>query len=130
MRKRRILIVEDEPDICYLVKEFLRNSGYKTIVASDGFEAIQKLRRITVDLVLLDIILPVMDGWSVVDTIKKNKKLRDIPIIIFTAKPEDDRDQTYIKNYRFTVIRKPFEWRQLIKKITMHLSRDGTAVIN
>ena len=125
MRERRILIVEDEPDLCYLVKEFLREAGYAVTVASNGRDAIKKLRETKVDLILLDILLPVMDGWSVVDRVKKNGKLRDIPIIIFTAKPEDKRDRAYLRNYRLPVIKKPFEWSNLIRKIALSLGKGG-----
>jgi CheY-like chemotaxis protein len=125
MKERRILIVEDEMDLCYLVKEYLRDAGYNVTIASNGREALEKLRKINVDLVLLDIILPIMDGWNVVEKIKKSKKLRNIPIIIFTAKPEDKRDRAYLQNYKLPVIKKPFEWSQLIKKITTYISKGG-----
>ncbi len=92
----RVLVVEDGPEVLYLVKLTLEKGDYEAIEALDGVDALEKLRKEKVDLVLLDTLLPKKDGWSVLEEMKGEEELKDLPIIVFTGKPEDERDREYI----------------------------------
>lgn len=113
------MIVEDEVEILFLVKMLLEKAGYEAIEALDGVEALEKLRKEKVDLVLLDITLPEKDGWSVLEEIKREEEFKDLPVIVFTGKPEDNRDRKYILSYHLPVIRKPFDCDTLIETIAL-----------
>ncbi|MDF1558024.1 MAG: response regulator [ANME-2 cluster archaeon] len=84
----KIMVVDDEPDTVDLVKLVLETEGYETSVAYSGEEALEKIRMDKPDLVLLDIMMPHMDGWAVRKEIIDNAKTKDIPIIMLTAKAQ------------------------------------------
>ena len=71
---KKILIVEDDHNISELLQLYLNNEGYQTVIANDGGEGIDQFRKFQPDLVLLDIMLPVMDGWGVLRTIRQDSK--------------------------------------------------------
>lgn len=115
--KRKIMVVDDEPDVAESVKLILEKGGYTAVVTHSGKECIEKLNMESVDLVLLDIMMPKMDGWDVCAKIKQNKKTKDLPIIFLTAKT----DQVSMGLGRLAsrdYIEKPFEPKDLIKRIT------------
>lgn len=88
----KILIVDDEPDVLMLCRVNLEFEGYQVLEASDGEEALEVLGRERVDLVLLDVMMPGLDGWEVLASIKERPQTADIPVIMLTAKAQD-RDQ-------------------------------------
>ena len=83
---KKILIVDDEQDIRDLVKERLINNNYEISVAASGEEALSKIVSESPDLVLLDIAMPKMDGYSVCQEIRRNSKAKDTPVIFFSCK--------------------------------------------
>ena len=82
----RILLVEDELRLREMVKEYLENEGFEIIEAGDGAEALEKAKEQNPDLVLLDIMLPKIDGWSVLKELRKDSEL---PVIMMTARGEE-----------------------------------------
>lgn len=87
-----ILIVDDEPDVLMLCRVNLEFEGYNVTEAHGGEEAVQIVVREPVDLVLLDVMMPGMDGWEVLSSIRCNPRTSEIPVIMLTAKAEE-RDQ-------------------------------------
>jgi CheY-like chemotaxis protein len=85
MSKGRILLVEDNSDNLMLVQDFLESLGYQVLIAPDGQTGVQDAERELPDLILLDMSLPVMDGWHAAQQIKANKLTVSIPIIALTA---------------------------------------------
>ena len=83
---RKIMVVDDEPDILFTVGQMLEISGYEVIKVSDGKECLDKLEETSPDLVLLDIMMPEISGWDVAAKIKENPKWNGIPIVFLTAK--------------------------------------------
>jgi DNA-binding response OmpR family regulator len=83
---KKIMIVDDEPDILFTVGQMLETSGYEVIKAVDGKDCLKKLCEVTPDLVLLDIMMPEINGWDVAARIKENPKWNNIPIIFLTIK--------------------------------------------
>ncbi len=96
----------------------LENAGLEVIEALDADAAVEKLNHEKIDLVLLDIILPGKDGWSVLEEMKIKEDLKDLPVIVFTAKIEDERDRRYIQSYHLPVVRKPFEKNNLVETVS------------
>ncbi len=86
---KRILVVDDEPDLIQVVRVTLQTKGYTVEDATDGQEALRKIERNRPDLVLLDLMMPVMSGLEVVRRLKKNEETRDIPIIVMSAAGKD-----------------------------------------
>jgi two-component system response regulator ResD len=84
--KPRILIIEDDRNMIELYSLLLQQDGYETISAMGGQEALSLLEETTVDLILLDLMMPVVDGWTVLRSIRENDKLAEIPVIIATIK--------------------------------------------
>lgn len=85
---KKILIVDDEPDITLMLKARLEANGYQTDVAYDGHAALEMVKKNSFDLIILDLMLPKIDGYSVCRMLKFDDKYKKIPIIIFTARAE------------------------------------------
>ncbi|MEE9594938.1 MAG: response regulator, partial [Candidatus Hydrothermarchaeales archaeon] len=85
----KILVVDDEPDILYLVNKVLSNKGYTVIKASSGLDAIDKVKKEKPDLVLLDVMMPEMDGWETCKIIRADDETKDTPIAMLTVKSTD-----------------------------------------
>jgi two-component system alkaline phosphatase synthesis response regulator PhoP len=83
--KKRILVVDDEPDFCLIVKGNLEKEGFAVDVAYDGVEGLAKVRANPPDAIVLDVMMPEMDGYAVCKELKKDPKLNGIPIIMLTA---------------------------------------------
>ena len=88
----KILVVDDEPDVLLLCRVNLEFEGYDVIEAHDGEEALQEISLHEPDLVLLDVMMPGMDGWQVLKTIKSDPVTSDLPVVMLTAKVQE-RDQ-------------------------------------
>jgi len=86
---RKILAVDDEKHIVKLVQVNLERQGYEVITAYDGKEALQKVEAEHPDLVVLDVMMPYMDGFEVLQNLRRNPSTRDIPVIMLTAKAQD-----------------------------------------
>ena len=119
---KKILIVEDDHNISELLQLYLNNEGYQTVIANDGGEGIDQFRKFQPDLVLLDIMLPVMDGWGVLRTIRQDSKT---PVIMLTAKGETTDKVTGLKQGADDYITKPFEMKEVLARIEAVLRRSG-----
>lgn len=86
---RKILAVDDEKHIVRLVQVNLERAGYEVVTANDGKEALQKVAEENPDLVVLDVMMPYMDGFEVLQNLRRNPSTRDIPVIMLTAKAQD-----------------------------------------
>ncbi|NOH03958.1 MAG: response regulator [Chloroflexi bacterium] len=86
---KRILCVEDEPEMIDLIRLILSRKGFEVYGASGGLEGIKMVRSLHPDLVLLDLMMPDMDGWEVYQQMKADASTRDIPVIVVTAKAQN-----------------------------------------
>jgi two-component system alkaline phosphatase synthesis response regulator PhoP/two-component system response regulator VicR len=86
---KKILAVDDERHIVRLVQVNLERQGYEVVTAFDGKEALEKVESEHPDLIVLDVMMPYMDGFEVLQNLKKNQNTRDIPVIMLTAKAQD-----------------------------------------
>ena len=85
---KRVVCIEDEPEMIDLVRLILGRKGFDVIGANGGIEGLDTVRREKPDLVLLDLMMPDMDGWEVYQQMKADPKLRDIPVVVVTAKAQ------------------------------------------
>ena len=119
---QRILVVEDDLDIQELLKNFLQEVGYKICLASDGVEALSVFSASTFDLVLLDVMLPKIDGFAVCELIRKQSQ---VPIIMLTALSGEEEQIRGLDLQVDDYITKPFSMPILIRKIAAVLRRSG-----
>lgn len=121
--KEKILIVEDEKDIIKMLEYNLKKEGFKVIVAGDGEDAIDLAVRQHPDLILLDLMLPGMDGLEVCKALKKETKTGSIPIIMLTAKAQESDKVVGLELGADDYITKPFSVRELAARIKAVLRR-------
>ena len=115
-----ILIIEDEKSIQNIIKAFLEDAGYTVVLADDGVEGITKFRECNPDLVLLDLLLPKVDGFAVCELIRKESK---VPIIMLTALDDDDSQMKGFDALADDYITKPFSMPLVVRRIEAVLRR-------
>ncbi len=118
----KILIVDDDVNICELLRLYIEKEGFETIIANDGKTALEKFEKNTPDLILLDIMLPELDGWQICRTIRKTS---DCPIIMLTAKGEVFDKVLGLELGADDYITKPFEAKEVIARINAVLRRSN-----
>lgn len=120
MEKERILVVDDDVDIVQTTKIQLEKEGYEVLTAYDGLEALDILTRETVQLLLIDVMMPKMDGFSAIMKIREKKNL---PIIVMSAKSEDSDKILGLSIGADDYISKPFNAKELIARVKSQLRR-------
>ena len=122
-----VLVVEDDQNIRELLQLYLEKEGYAVTVAADGGQGLAKYRSIKPDLVLLDVMMPVMDGWAVCRAIRSEGQT---PVIMLTAKGETDDKVAGLKSGADDYITKPFEMKEVLARMEAVLRRaDRTAPV-
>ena len=119
---KHIFVIEDEPDIQELLCAYLRDAGYKTTAAGDGVAALELFRKETFDLVLLDLMLPKIDGFGVCEVIRRQSQ---VPILMLTAL---DGEEQQLRGFGLRIddyVTKPFSMPVLLEKIRAVLRRSG-----
>ena len=119
---KTVLIVEDDHNIADLLRLYLEKEGYKVVIAPDGLKGVEEFRACQPSLVLLDVMLPGMDGWGVCRTIRAEAKT---PIIMLTAKSETEDKVQGLKQGADDYITKPFEMKEVLARIEAVLRRSG-----
>jgi len=118
MPKGNILIVEDDPQTVKLIKFILEKEDYSTISAKDGEEGLQMAREKKPDLIVLDLMLPGMDGYRVCEILKANPKTKEIPVIVLTALDTGADFEKALEKKADWYITKPFEPQHLLKRVS------------
>ena len=124
---KTILIIEDEKSIQNIIKAFLEDEGYSVILADDGVEGIAKFHENNPDLVLLDLMLPKVDGFAVCEILRKETK---VPIIMLTALDDDDNQMRGFDVLADDYITKPFSMPLVLRRIEAVLRRTDTTTEN
>ena len=119
---RTVLIVEDDRNIADLLRLYLEKEGYEVAIAHDGLRGVELFHEKQPSLVLLDVMLPGMDGWGVCRTIRAESKT---PIIMLTAKSETEEKVAGLKQGADDYITKPFEMKEVLARIEAVLRRSG-----
>ena len=118
--EKTVLVVEDDANIADLLRIYLEKDGYAVKIAGDGGEGLKMFHEVSPELVLLDVMLPVMDGWQVCSAIRKTDKT---PIIMLTAKEETDDKVHGLELGADDYITKPFEVKELLARVHAVLRR-------
>jgi CheY-like chemotaxis protein len=114
---RRILVVDDEESIRTVVSFTLEHAGYEVAVSPHGDDCLEKVFTFKPDLILLDIMMPVIDGWEVLKLLKGNPETAGVPVVLLTAKGEI-RDKMFALQQGATdYITKPFDKEKLLSRI-------------
>ena len=117
MNKKKILIVDDEDDILHFLELVLREKGYEVATASGGHEALTKAQLERPDLVLLDIMMPQMDGWEVLKLLRVDEDTANIPVAMLSARTEAKDRVQGLQEGAIDYICKPFSLQELLGKI-------------
>ncbi len=120
--KNKILIVDDDVNICELLRLYLEKEGYDTVIANDGSEAVKLALKETPDLILLDIMLPSLDGWQVCREIRKTL---ETPIIMITAKGEVFDKILGLELGADDYVTKPFDTKEIVARVKAVLRRSN-----
>ena len=121
----KILYVEDNPDNVYMLTRRLKKKGFELIIAGDGQEGIDKAIEENPDLILMDLSLPTMDGWTATAEIKKIEEVKDIPIIALSAHAMPEHRDRAIKAGCSDYDTKPVDIKRLLSKIGQYIELPG-----
>ncbi len=122
MLANRILIVEDEEKLRKIIKKYLTNEGYDVYEATNGQEAVDMYLEYDVDLIILDVMMPVMDGWMALKLIRKDSK---VPVMMLTARTSEEDTVFGFELGADDYIAKPFRARELVARVKALLHRSG-----
>jgi DNA-binding response OmpR family regulator len=115
---KRIMIVDDEPDILMSLRIFFENNNYEVITVKNGFDCINELKKGFKGIVLMDIMMPKMDGWATIKKIVEKGLMKNIAIQIITGKGTEDHDKiTGLEPYIHDYLAKPFNPDELILNV-------------
>jgi two-component system, OmpR family, alkaline phosphatase synthesis response regulator PhoP len=121
MSRNRILVVDDEPGIVDIAKANLEGQGYQVIEAYDGGDALEKIKEEKPDLVVLDILMPEMDGWDVLEQIEADPEISGIPVIMLTARVSDEDVLRGLETGAVEYMTKPFYPQDLVAAVKINL---------
>ncbi|MBE6998920.1 MAG: response regulator transcription factor [Ruminococcaceae bacterium] len=121
---KKMLIAEDDSNIAVLLRLYMEKEGYEVTIASDGGEALRLYRTVRPHIILLDVMMPVADGWQVCNEIRKDS---DVPIIMLTARGETSDKVSGLDSGADDYIVKPFEMREVIARVNAVMRRTLSA---
>ncbi|GJM41656.1 MAG: DNA-binding response regulator [Ardenticatenaceae bacterium] len=121
MQKQQILVVDDDKEIARLLRGYLEKAGFEVLVAHDGGTAVHTLRREKPDLILLDLMLPDMDGYDITRLVRNNPGLQQTPIIMLTARVEDSDKIVGLELGADDYVTKPFNPAEVVARVRAHL---------
>ncbi len=127
MTTRRILVVDDDHEVVRLISAYLTQAGYETLAAYDGQTAVHMLRREQPDLVLLDLMLPGMDGWDITRLVRSDPTLAHTPIIMLTARVDDTDKIVGLELGADDYVTKPYNPREVVARVRARLRQPGAA---
>ena len=117
----KILVIDDEPEITEIINAFLSNAGYKVEIENSAVEGLAKAKANRPDIILLDIMMPVMDGYEVCAQLKKDPKTAQIPVLFLTGKDAKDDGGMSFQSGGDLFIKKPFSCERLLNMVKMVL---------
>ncbi len=121
--RKKVLLVEDDPEMVELVAYQLKKAGFAIGTAVDGIEALKKARTVTPDLILLDLMLPELDGFAVCEVLRRDAATASVPIIMVTALSTQLARLAGLEAGANAYITKPFDFKSLLKNINELLAR-------
>ena len=125
--KPKILVVDDEPDVVMFIERSLHSDDFDVVTAYDGISALDLAESQGPDLILLDIMMPMMSGYEVCEQLRANPQTQDIPIITMSSAHTPDARAHSIKHGATTLLMKPFLPAELVAQIRRHLPKQESA---
>ena len=119
----RILVVDDEPDVLLMLRMSLEDEGYEVVLAPDGQAGLERIAEQRPDLVLLDLMMPVLDGWAVLE--RKRRDGDDTPVVVLSAKSDPDDIDKALALGAVDYVGKPFDLDRLMALVASLLSSGG-----
>lgn len=121
VKAAKLLVIDDEPEITQIIEAFLENAGHQVITENSSVMGIERAKELKPDLILLDIMMPNMDGYQICDELKKTDETSDIPVIFLTGKDSrDDRGRSFqVGGDMF--VKKPFSCERLLEIVNIVL---------
>lgn len=114
----KIIVVDDDPDLLLVVSTFLEKEGFEVVCFESGEECLEKLEKNKPDLILMDLMMPGLDGWETTEKIKSNPATKDIPVVMLTVKGErEDKLKSFHETKCDGYIVKPVDRKELIKVV-------------
>jgi CheY-like chemotaxis protein len=124
-QKSKLLVVDDDPDVHEMVTQLLEDSGYQIQSATDGAQAVAAVKKELPDIILLDLLMPQLDGFGVIERLRQNPETRDIPVVILTAKSLSATEEKSLDQRIYTVIQKQgLRGEALLESIARALSHE------
>jgi DNA-binding response OmpR family regulator len=123
--KLKVLVIEDEPLLSEMITKSLKLEGYQVESAVTGEDGLKKVRELNPDLVLLDVLLPKIDGWEVLTRLRDDSKTRDLPIIMLTALADEKSKVQGLRGGADDYVTKPFSALELMARVEAVLKRMG-----
>lgn len=117
MGKNKILLIEDEPDQIEMIRMRLEANGFSVISAQDGAQGLRKASEEKPDLIILDVVMPHMDGFQVCNSLQQGEATKSIPILILTASGRKDVEDKCLDCGAKCVLKKPYDSKELMSKI-------------
>lgn len=117
MDKKKVLIVDDDQDLLKMLKLRIESEGFEFMSAQDGEEMLKAVKIKKPDVILLDIMLPKIDGYTALREMRKEERYKDIPVIILTAKEKRNVGDLFVLESASFFVEKPFKTKDLINKI-------------
>lgn len=114
---KKILVVDDDPYILMSLEFLMKKNGYQVMIARNGTEALEAINTVKPNLILLDIMMPDVDGYSICKHVKSKKELKDIHVVFLSAKTKETDVQKGLDLGASMYITKPFSTRDLMKKV-------------
>ena len=115
--KKKILVVDDEPNILKLIEFILKNAGYDVVVAANGADCIRKAKAEKPDMIVLDVMMPGMDGFEVARKLTKDAAALSVPILMLSSKAQFEDKMKGIDSGATDYITKPFDKEDLVQKV-------------
>jgi DNA-binding response OmpR family regulator len=123
--KARILVVDDEPDLIAVLRMGLQMEGFEVLEAADGAAGLERAHADKPDLIVLDLMLPKMDGYQVCRNLKFDSRYKSLPIFILSARPGEQDRRLALEMGADDFIRKPYDLKELVGKIRARLKLGG-----
>jgi len=123
MEKKKILVVDDEVDLVETVRFPLEMEGFDVLVSYNGEDALNQARKVSPDLIILDLMLPKLDGYKVCRLLKFDERYKHIPILMLTAKTQEKDKTLGMETGANEYITKPFEMDYLMEKVKAYLNK-------
>ena len=120
---KKIIVIDDEPDMVFLLQSRLEAAGYRVSAASDGAQGLDRIRKEVPDLVILDVMMPKVNGYQVCREIRKNPDTQNIPVLMLTAKSQESDRFWGIETGANAYLTKPFDAIELMNTVQKLLGK-------